>query len=219
MWLDLGGVFLCPRADGMAVHLRALASPVTQQPQQLVLFCHLDLLSAHQRALLEDTLPASLVLARTLEPPADPPHTVAHAILDMAAPQRMFGTCTVVTSKGKWRRETLQLVFPAHGGPPSITPVLPAAAATHVPPQDQDVQRVASFNVLLTDTQRASRADVELPYLRAQQSGRNARARAAVPCTCHGAPVAAAAAQASIVYYPDAADDFDDEDPDADLEF
>ena len=31
MWLDLGGVFLCPRADGMAVHLRALASYYTDQ--------------------------------------------------------------------------------------------------------------------------------------------------------------------------------------------
>lgn len=53
-----------------------------------------------------------------------------------------------------------------------------------------------SFNLSLTDDQKKARADVQLPYLKAQETEQ----------------------KAVITYHPDEADDFDEEDPDDDLD-
>jgi hypothetical protein len=69
--------------------------------------------------------------------------------------------------------------------------------AETVSPQTQ-VEALATFSVSLTSEQELSRSKVALPYMRAQ----NAKTKQAM----------------QITYVPDEADDFDDEDPDADLE-
>lgn len=53
-----------------------------------------------------------------------------------------------------------------------------------------------SFNIAVTESQRQARAAVVLPYMRAQQ----------------------AAAPGEVTYHLDEADDFDEEDPDDDLD-
>ncbi len=55
-----------------------------------------------------------------------------------------------------------------------------------------------SFNLSLTEEQKQARSNVVLPYMKAQ--------------------VSTMGTGGTIFYEPDAADDYDDEDPDADLD-
>ncbi|KAI8137104.1 Elongator complex protein 5 [Fennellomyces sp. T-0311] len=64
-------------------------------------------------------------------------------------------------------------------------------------PQQPDPTANLSFNLSLTDNQRRAKDNVELPYMKVQQQQSGG---------------------GNIYYEPDAGDDFDDEDPDDDLD-
>ncbi|KAI9318925.1 hypothetical protein BX666DRAFT_2025271 [Dichotomocladium elegans] len=67
-------------------------------------------------------------------------------------------------------------------------------------PQQSDPMTNLSFNLSLTDDQRRAKGNVVLPYMNVQQQDH----------TYHSI--------GTIYYEPDAGDDFDDEDPDEDLD-
>ena len=61
-----------------------------------------------------------------------------------------------------------------------------------------------TFNLRLTDHERQARANLQLPYIRHDET----RSKAAVNSTREG----------KVFYQPDEADDFDEDDPDDDLD-
>lgn len=97
--------------------------------------------------------------------------------------------------------------------------IVTAAAAQEAEDDTEEDQQEASgpdptanlsFNLTLTDEQRRAKEKLVLPYLKAQNRGtveiESSEPAAALPST------------GTIYYEPDAADDFDDEDPDEDLD-
>lgn len=97
--------------------------------------------------------------------------------------------------------------------------VMTAAAQEEEEDLDEDLQESAgldptanlSFNLTLTDEQRRAKEKVVLPYMKAQNRG-------TVEIESSEHTIAPPPSSGSIYYEPDAADDFDDEDPDEDLD-
>ncbi|RKP08708.1 Elongator complex protein 5 [Thamnocephalis sphaerospora] len=109
---------------------------------------------------------------------------------------------------GKVTTETVHIVYSAHGEIES-TAVYKARSGLVVdsapmPTAEPDPAANLSFNLTLTDEQRAARDEVVLPYLKAQEGS--------------GASGTSATGGGSIYYTPDSDDDFDEEDPDDDLD-
>jgi hypothetical protein len=79
-------------------------------------------------------------------------------------------------------------------------------------PTGPDPTANLSFNLSLTEEQRRAKEKLVLPYLKAQNRGTVEIESSTLE------PLVAAPTSGTIYYEPDAADDFDDEDPDEDLD-
>jgi len=77
--------------------------------------------------------------------------------------------------------------------------------------QDMDPASNLTFNLRLSETEKVARANTSLPYL-LNESKKNAYLE-------EMSVVNHSATGGEVIYMPDEADDFDDEDPDDDLDF
>lgn len=152
-------------------------------------------------------------------------HFDTQAALTGFTPQDTFSylttTSNAITKGGvvniEWRKKSGKVTYETNGFlvRDGILQVVPASQLTGVvevenQPEEMQVDNQPdpaanlSFNLSLTDEQRKAKENLVLPYYKAQQLEVNVEEQKK---------------QGGLIYYdPDAADDFDDEDPDDDLD-
>lgn len=179
---------------------------------------------------MQDSLDRLASVIIKLESLKERTHFETHAALTGFIPQDVFSYLTVTSnciSKGgiahiEWRKKSGKVTYESNGfilngDLLDVVPTSQLTGAVEENNQTDELQDDAmqldpkmdptanlSFNLSLTDEQRKQKEDLVLPYLKAQQ---------------FEVSIDEEKKAGGLIYYdPDAADDFDDEDPDDDLD-
>lgn len=163
-----------------------------------------------------------------LEPLKERTHFETQAALTGFVPQETFSYMTITSNaltKGgvahiEWRKKSGKVLYESNGfvmnSTTGLLDVVPANQLTGAlnkeqepEPEEMEVDKKMdptanlSFNLSLTDEQRKTKESLVLPFMKAQQLEVSVDEEK----------------KSGLIYYdPDAADDFDDEDPDEDLD-
>ncbi|KAI8079706.1 Elongator complex protein 5 [Gilbertella persicaria] len=200
---------------------------LTTDTNRLVLGYHSDIKLASKSGLsLQDSLTRLASVIIKLEPLKERTHFETQSALTGFVPQDTFSYLTVTsncTAKGgiahvEWRKKSGKVLYESSGfllNSRGYLDVVPISQLTGViesqPDESETVERDnksdptanLSFNLSLTDEQRKVKENLVLPFMKAQQLEVSTEDEK----------------KSSLIYYdPDAADDFDDEDPDEDLD-
>ena len=133
---------------------------------EFIMFCHEDLLTSYFSSYLEQLFPAVLALS-------DPSHACSQLSQGSSSKTWNAKFRSFSWTKNKWRSEEILI---------SLTEdTFNIRYLKDLPKDDQDIdhledvknadelmQKLATFNVILTDSQRQAKEALELPYLRAQ---------------------------------------------------
>lgn len=207
--------------------VKALESLTTDAIRLIVGF-HSDIKYISKTGLnMQDSLDRLASVIIRLESLKERTHFEAHAALTGFVPQDVFSYLTVTSncvSKGgiahiEWRKKSGKVTYESNGFilDGEFLEVVPTSQLTGtveetVDESQEDAMQLdpkmdptanLSFNLSLTDEQRKQKEDLVLPYIKAQQFEVSMDEEK----------------KTGLIYYdPDAADDFDDEDPDDDLD-
>ncbi|KAI9290135.1 Elongator complex protein 5 [Umbelopsis sp. AD052] len=211
--------------------VRSLASLATDDRRVIVMH-HADISYARATAMHAPSLVESLqrLCSVTIQVEAPPQtdtsnmeHLTGFKAVDQFSYMNTNSNNTTAVAKIMWKRKSGKVLHEinafrcdGHG-----ISVMTAAAQETEEDLDEDLQESAgpdptanlSFNLTLTDEQRRAKEKVVLPYLKAQNRG-TVEIESSEPTMASPPPPSSG----SIYYEPDAADDFDDEDPDEDLD-
>lgn len=193
---------------------------------RLIVGYHSDIKLVSKSGLnLEDSLNRIATVVMRLEALKERTHFETQSALTGFVPQETFSYMTVtsnsVTKGGlahiEWRKKSGKVQYETDGfiWDGKAFNVVPASQLTgevqkeEVEPESMEVDKKTdptanlSFNLSLTDEQRKTKESLVLPYMKAQTLEVSVEEEK----------------KSGLIYYdPDAADDFDDEDPDDDLD-
>lgn len=196
---------------------------------RLVIGFHSDIKLISKTGLtMQDSLNRLASAIIKLEPLKERTHFETQAALTGFVPQETFSYMTITSNaltKGgiahiEWRKKSGKVLYESNGFMMNVSTgrleVVPASQLTGTldkeqesEPEEMQVDKKAdptanlSFNLSLTDEQRKTKESLVLPFMKAQQLEVSVDEEK----------------KSGLIYYdPDAADDFDDEDPDEDLD-
>ncbi|KAI8373396.1 Elongator complex protein 5 [Choanephora cucurbitarum] len=201
---------------------------LTTESSRLAIGFHSDLKLISKSGLtLQNSLTRLASVIIQLEPLKERTHFETQSALTGFIPQDTFSYLTVTsncTTKGgiahiEWRKKSGKVQYHSDGfllnskGYLDIVPVSQLTGVVEQQPEDTEAMEIdkksdptanLSFNLSLTDEQRKAKDNLVLPFMKAQQLE---------------VSVEEEKKSGGLIYYdPDAADDFDDEDPDEDLD-